>query len=110
MLPPTTCATTVIFRQPQLLCTELTFFRNTFTFLLRPRLFSRALGCLGHREPACTPRRTCEPQPRSAARALRRRNQELWSITTAGRSDLPEPSRIMETPQLIFFFSLLVAL
>ena len=47
------------------LCTKqfFYFFRNAFTLLLRPHVFSRAFGCGALRRLACTPRRKCGSRP-----------------------------------------------
>ena len=81
--------------------TELASSRNSFTFLLRPQVFSRKLGCAARKEFACTPRRKCEPRPRSVARALGLQSREFWQTTTGSHSDLLEPSRTMETPTIL---------
>ena len=66
-------------------------------FLFRPRVFSRALGSGARREPARTPRRKCEPWPRSVARALEAQSRENWQVTTGRHSDHVYPSRPMQT-------------
>ena len=59
---------------------KLTFVPEYFTLLVRPRVFSRTLGCVARRETACTPRRKCEPRPSSVARALGLRSREFWKL------------------------------
>ena len=82
------------------LCSKLTIFRDTITFLLRPRVFSGTLGCVTRNDTACTPRRNCEPRSRSMARVLGlQKVANSRKITTGSRSDLLEPSRTKETPQ-----------
>ena len=51
------------------LCTKLTLFPEYKTFLFRPRVFPRALGC-ETRGSACTPRPKFGSRPGSVARAL----------------------------------------
>ena len=86
--------------------TKLTFFvRNTFTFLLGPRVFSHTFGCVACKEPAYAPRRQCEPRPRSVGRALGLPYRKFWQITTGSHSDLLKPSRTMDTPHISRFLS-----
>ena len=89
------------------------FFWNTFAFLVRSRVFSRALGCGARRQLACTRLHhgsKCASRPRSVASALGLWSREFWQETTGRSSDLLEPSRTMETPPYERFrdFSLLL--
>ena len=66
-------------------------------FSLSAAVFPRALGSVGRREPARTPRHKCGPWPRSVARALRVQSREIWQVTTGMHSEPIEPSRPMRT-------------
>ena len=53
------------------------FFSERNVFLLGQPVYSRALGCVARRGAACTPRRKCEPWPRSVASALGLQSREF---------------------------------
>ena len=75
---------------------KIYFFPEYKTFLLRPRVFSRALDCGARRGPACT-RRKFMSRPGSVARALGVQSREIWQLTTESLSTKLEPSKTMET-------------
>ena len=72
-------------------------FAHRHLFLFGPRVFSRALGSGARREPAQTPRRKCEPWPRSVARALGVQSRDNWQVTTGEHFKHVQPSRPMQT-------------
>ena len=78
---------------------KLTFFPEYKTFLFRPRVFCRALGCGERRGPDCTPRCKCGSRPGSVARVLGVQSREIWQVTTASLSDQLEPFRPVQTPK-----------
>ena len=82
---------------------KLTFFPEYKTFLFRPRVFCRALGCGERRGPDCTPRCKCGSRPGSAGRALGVRSRVIWQVTTGSLSAELEPTRPMETPKMSLF-------
>ena len=86
--------------------TKWTFSRNTFTFHLRPRVFSRAVGCGARRGAACTPRRKRGSRPRPVGRALGLQSREFWQITQGRRSDLTPLRNYSEKPVVRLFFNL----
>ena len=68
------------------------FLAHGIFFLLRPRVFSRALGSVALMEPAGTSRRKCGPWPTSVARAL-----GVQSRQSPGHSEHVGPSRPVQT-------------
>ena len=68
------------------------------TFLLWPRVFSRALGCGARRGLACTPRCKCGSRAASVARALGVQNRGIWRVTTGSLCDESQPTRPVENP------------
>lgn len=84
-----------------LLRNKVTFFRDTFTFLPRPRV-SRLRGMQGGR--AYT-RLTFGRRPRSLTRALGVQSRECWQVTPGSRSDLTPPRGCRAKPVRLFFHS-----
>ena len=80
---------------------KIYFFPEYKTFLLRPRVFSRALDCGARRGPACT-RRKFMSRPGSVARALGVQSRETWQVIAGLVSDQLEPTRPMQTPKMFF--------
>ena len=82
------------------------------TFLFRPRVFSRALGCGARRGPACVQWCKCGFRPGSVARALGVQSREIWQVIAGLRSDQLEPTRSMQPPKyflLVLHFASLSA-
>ena len=82
--------------QDILLCIKLTFFQGYNSFIILPRVFSRALGCGARRGPACTPWCKCGSRPGSVARALGVQSRDRFPTS----SSQPGPFK----PQMLYLF------
>ena len=79
--------------------TKCTFFAEYKSFLFRPWVFSRDLGCGARRGAACTPQRKFGSRPGFVARALGVQSREIWQVIAGSLSDQLEPTRPMENPK-----------
>ena len=77
---------------------------------LRPRIFSRALGCGARRGPACTLRHKPGPRLGSVARGLGAQSRASWEMITGSVSASPSLARQWKPHDLRLLLSVLLLL